>query len=142
MSITNPLKRAFGTSRSILAKVPTQNLREAKVAPPFPVIETCPAPTCTCRPMPDLDIDPRPFDRTIAPYAEHVLVHTGLTDWPSRIEDDERNTIAREMRELFKPASKYYDVRLFLLPHKFPHIHDIYLEHADFYEIAIQQSSY
>jgi hypothetical protein len=64
--------------------------------------------------MPDLDIDPRPFDRSIAPYAEHVLVNTGHSDWPSRIEDDGRNTIVREMKELFKPASKYSDVRFYL----------------------------
>lgn len=120
MSFRHSLKRGFATLRiSTNAKVPTQTFQHTTTSP-FPTIPQCPPATCSCRPMPqDLDISPRPFDRTVAPYSEHILIHTGRSDWPSKIEDDNRNTIPHELKRLFKPGSQYHDVRGFFLSFQF-----------------------
>ncbi|KIW29042.1 uncharacterized protein PV07_04888 [Cladophialophora immunda] len=63
-------------------------------APPFPIVETCPEPTCPCRSTPKLDLE---IDRTknlngsMSPYAQHLLISTGQSDWTSRIEDEHNN---------------------------------------------------
>jgi hypothetical protein len=78
----------------------------------FPTIPTCPSPSCACRPMPqDLDIDyKRSLDGMMAPYAVHVLVATGVSNWLSRIEDDKRYTFAKDSREQLKVGRKFYNV--------------------------------
>lgn len=57
--------------------------------PHFPVIPSCPAPTCQCSPTPpDLDIDHKSIiTNNIPVYDSHILIATGQDDWPSRIED-------------------------------------------------------
>ena len=59
---------------------------------PFPVITTCPEPTCPCstEAVPgDLKIDTtRPLTNTVPPYTQHVLISTGQSDWKSKIEDE------------------------------------------------------
>lgn len=57
---------------------------------PFPVIQTCPEPTCACAPTPqDLDIEKdKDINGTMAPYTEHVIVSTGHRDWKRKVEDE------------------------------------------------------
>ncbi|KAF2137330.1 uncharacterized protein K452DRAFT_291718 [Aplosporella prunicola CBS 121167] len=72
---------------------------------PFPVIESCPAPTCECRPYPQFPED-LPIDRkqnlngTMAAYGEQILIATGKDDWTSKIEDDENSLFQRQLRDL------------------------------------------
>jgi hypothetical protein len=50
-----------------------------------------------------LDIDyKRRLNGTIAPYSDHLLIHTGSHDWPSRIEDDARHPLARKIKASLK----------------------------------------
>ena len=80
---------------------------------PFPVVETCPPPTCACRATPaGLDIDrDRPLSGTMAPYAQHVVISTGETDWKSRIEDEDGPNLARKLKALLGPKGSFHDVR-------------------------------
>ncbi|KAF2836901.1 sucrose cleavage family protein [Patellaria atrata CBS 101060] len=84
-----------------------------QVPPPFPVIKTCPSPTCECRPMPTgLDIDrEQDLNGTMAAYGEHVLISTGKDDWKSRIEDEEigPGELAREMKKLLGRGGPHSD---------------------------------
>ncbi|KAF1810018.1 Sucraseferredoxin-like protein, partial [Eremomyces bilateralis CBS 781.70] len=79
--------------------------------PPLPVTATCPPATCSCRPMPaDLDIDHKTvMGNSVAPYSEHVLVSTGRSDWPSRIEDDESTPVVAALKGAFGRGGKYTD---------------------------------
>ncbi|KAM5452070.1 Altered inheritance of mitochondria protein 32 [Microsporum audouinii] len=70
----------YSTSRRIPIPIP----------PPFPVVQSCPEPTCSCAAMPtglEIDYD-QDLNGTMAPYAQQVLISTGQRDWRSRIEDD------------------------------------------------------
>src|ERR1700761_3988306 len=73
----------------------------------YPVIPTCPLPTCECQQMPDgLDIDyKRTLNGTVAPYSDHLLIHTGTYDWPSKIEADERHPLAHKMKVALRKIS-------------------------------------
>lgn len=81
--------------------------------PPFPVIETCPSPTCQCRETPSgLDIDRElPLNGSIATYAEQILISTGQNDWKSKIEDEESGTFLRQVKSLIGRGGTYSDVR-------------------------------
>lgn len=83
-------------------------------APPFPVIESCPSPTCQCRDMPTgLDIErEQSLNGSMAAYAEQILISTGRSDWKSRIEEDEgvHGDIVRGLKGLLGPKGKYSDV--------------------------------
>jgi hypothetical protein len=70
----------------------------------YAITKSCPYPTCKCQQMPEgLDIDyKRKLQGTAARYSEHVLIRTGAQDWPSRIEDDENNPLARDLKALLK----------------------------------------
>ncbi|KPM41264.1 hypothetical protein AK830_g5298 [Neonectria ditissima] len=83
--------------------------------PPFGTVETCPEPTCGCAAMPAMP-DGLPLDRegpmkgAIAGYAEQVLVCTGNTDWPSRIEEESSgDNLAADLKELFGRGGDYSD---------------------------------
>lgn len=80
--------------------------------PPFPVLSTCPAPTCPCAPTPsDLDIDrTTPLNGTAPAYSQHLLLSTGHADWPSRIEDDTTDAAVSGFRTLLGRTGKYFDV--------------------------------
>jgi len=80
----------------------------------FPSISECPSPTCQCQDMPpNLDIDrEKPLDGTMAAYAEQVVIHTGRSDWPSRIEDDENLPIVKKIKEELGKNGDYSNVRL------------------------------
>ncbi|KAF2491373.1 hypothetical protein BU16DRAFT_468759 [Lophium mytilinum] len=79
------------------------------VPPPFPVIESCPSPTCACRAAPEnLDIDrEEPLNGKMAAYAEQVLVSTGRDDWSSRIEDEDH--LAKSLKGFLGRGGKFND---------------------------------
>jgi hypothetical protein len=80
--------------------------------PPFPVLESCPAPTCQCRETPaGLDIErEQSLNGSMASYAEHVLISTGRDDWKSKIEDEDEGVLVRKMKKLLLKNGKYSDV--------------------------------
>lgn len=98
---------------SSLRHYTTHRRSRLHIPPPFPVVDTCPSPTCACRPAPDgLDIDrAHPLNGTMAAYAEQVLVSTGRDDWPSRIEEEQDALFARELKGLLGRGGKFLDVR-------------------------------
>ncbi|KAF2811809.1 sucrose cleavage family protein [Mytilinidion resinicola] len=79
------------------------------VPPPFPIIESCPSPTCACRAAPkNLDIDrEEPLNGKMAAYAEQVIVSTGRDDWSSRIEDEEH--LAKSLKGFLGRGGKFSD---------------------------------
>lgn len=83
-------------------------------ASPFPVIESCPSPTCQCRDMPEgLDIEKEQIlNGSMAAYAEQILISTGKSDWKSRIEDEEgtHGDAVRGLKGLLGPRGKFSDV--------------------------------
>lgn len=82
--------------------------------PPFPVIESCPSPTCQCREMPSgLDIErEQSLNGSMAAYAEQILISTGKSDWKSRIEEEEgvHGDLVRGLKGLLGPRGKFSDV--------------------------------
>ncbi|TPX10890.1 uncharacterized protein E0L32_008096 [Thyridium curvatum] len=86
-----------------------------KAAPPFPTVQSCPQPTCECAAtpqMPDgLEIDHKGvLNGNITSYYEHVLICTGRTDWPSRIEEENSgDNLAADLKELFGRGGVYSD---------------------------------
>lgn len=85
--------------------------------PPFPVIPSCPSPTCPCSSTPpNLDIDyKQPLNGTMSPYAQHLIISTGNADWTSRIED-EKDTAAwgkftADVRAMLGRGGEFHDVR-------------------------------
>jgi hypothetical protein len=112
MTIHRLLARAC--ARSVLST--SKRAFATKAPPPFPTTPTCPAPTCSCAPTPDLP-EGFPIDHNaslnglISNYAQHVLVCTGKDDWPSRIEEDNSgDNLAADLRELVGPKGKFSDV--------------------------------
>lgn len=87
-----------------------------RAAPPFPTVQSCPQPTCECAAtpqMPDgLEIDHKGvLNGNITSYYEHVLICTGRTDWPSRIEEENSgDNLAADLKELFGRGGVYSDV--------------------------------
>ncbi|KAJ5166467.1 uncharacterized protein N7482_005248 [Penicillium canariense] len=91
-----------------------------EIPPPFPVVKTCPEPSCNCPPTPampeGLPIDHKqPLNGTMAAYAQQLLVCTGQRDWTSRIEDDGANhgwgNLVRGVKQLMGRGGPYLDVR-------------------------------
>ena len=93
--------------------VPHLALRCLSQLPSFPVVATCPSPTCACAATPEgLDIDHgKPLSGTMAAYAEQVVISTGRDDWASRIEAEEGRNLAKELRGLLGPKGRFHDVR-------------------------------
>ena len=106
ISRANAIKRFYSLERTQI-KIP--NTRNP--AAPFPVIESCPAPTCQCREMPaGLDIErEQSLSGTMAAYAEQILISTGKSDWKSRIEDEEgvHGDAVRGLKGLLGPKGKF-----------------------------------
>ena len=88
--------------------------------PPVPVLDHCPAPTCPCAPGPaSLDIErEQNINGSIPSYAEQILLCTGRSDWPSRIETEESadGEMVRRLKGLLGPKGKLSDVRRLHLP--------------------------
>jgi len=84
------------------------------IPPPFPVIESCPAPSCQCREVPaGLEIDREsPLNGTMAAYAEQILISTGRSDWKSKIEDDEQSDFLKQLKKFLGQKGKFSDVRI------------------------------
>ncbi|EXJ93556.1 hypothetical protein A1O1_01948 [Capronia coronata CBS 617.96] len=83
--------------------------------PPFPVIPTCPGPTCACSPMPaGLDIDrTHNLNGSMSPYAQHLIISTGRADWTSRIEDEKDTAVwgrfIAETKSLLGRGGEFHD---------------------------------
>lgn len=50
------------------------------------------------------------LDMTVAPYDAHVIIRTGTSDWPSKIEDDERFPLVGTFKKLLGRGGKYANV--------------------------------
>ncbi|RCI07682.1 hypothetical protein L249_5735 [Ophiocordyceps polyrhachis-furcata BCC 54312] len=78
----------------------------------FTTVPKCPEAPCWCEdetPMPSkLDIDRESsLVGTVAPYAEQILVCTGRSDWPSKIEVDRGgNNLVAELRMITRRAGQ------------------------------------
>ncbi|EME47262.1 hypothetical protein DOTSEDRAFT_69267 [Dothistroma septosporum NZE10] len=81
------------------------------VPPPFPVVESCPSPTCSCREPPaGLDIErEQNISGSMATYAEQILISTGRNDWTSKIEDEEEAVLVRQLKKHLTRGGKYVD---------------------------------
>ena len=68
-----------------------------------PSVERCPNPTCSCSDSPSgLDIDRKSSLNGSSPqYDYHILVPTGHTDWPSKLEDSGDDDVAKFVKGLF-----------------------------------------
>ena len=109
-AVSAPLKAPYLSFRSVSQLPP--------FPPPFPVINTCPSPTCSCAATPGgLDIDhARPLSGTMPAYNQHVVICTGQDDWPSRIEDDTargffaQRPLARLLKNQLGPKGPLHNV--------------------------------
>lgn len=85
-------------------------------APPFPTIPKCPSPTCCCAETPVMpegfEIDhSKSLNGTMVAYSEQVLICTGKSDWPSRIEEENSgDNLAADIKELIGRGGMYSDV--------------------------------
>ncbi|ERS95591.1 hypothetical protein HMPREF1624_08107 [Sporothrix schenckii ATCC 58251] len=111
---SSPLCRSASSSASASAAAAASPKRERPPLP-FATVPSCPSPTCACEPTPELPAD-LPIDRTsplnglIPAYSEQVLVCTGTSDWPSRIEDaNSGDNLAADIKELFGRGGTYSD---------------------------------
>jgi hypothetical protein len=83
---------------------------------PFPIVPSCPSPTCECAATPEmpdgLEIDHAgKLNGVVSSYAEQVLVCTGKDDWMSRIEEENSgDNLAADIKELFGRGGVYSDV--------------------------------
>ena len=100
-----------------LAYVRRQHVSILRTKPlPFPIIPTCPEPTCTCTPMPaGLDIErSNNLNGTMVPYSQHVLICTGQSDWKSKIEDEKDTAPWGDFTHVLKsavgPKGRFHDV--------------------------------
>ncbi|KAI1635280.1 Sucraseferredoxin-like protein [Biscogniauxia mediterranea] len=78
-------------------------------------VPSCPPPTCACADTPDMP-EGLPIDYEgklnglIASYAEQVLICTGKSDWPSRIEEENSgDNLAADLKELIGRGGVYSD---------------------------------
>lgn len=94
----------------------TSRRTQATSPPPFPIVPTCPSPTCACAETPTgLDIErKRDLEGSMAPYSQHVVISTGKSDWTSRIEHDGHGTpwgeFGRQLKAMLGRGGKYSDV--------------------------------
>ena len=87
--------------------------------PPFPVVESCPDPTCPCSSMPALDqeIDhEKTLNGTMSAHSQHLIISTGQRDWSSRIEDEGDNgtswgRVVGDLKGLLGRRGEFHDVR-------------------------------
>jgi hypothetical protein len=106
-SIQIPTIRAISSTTS----------RYTSASTPFPTTSRCPSPTCACAETPaGLYIDrEKSLNGSIAPYAQHVVISTGKSDWTSRIENDGQGIpwgdFGRQLKAMLGRGGKYSDVR-------------------------------
>lgn len=89
-------------------------------APPFPMIPTCPDPTCPCSSMPaGLDIDRKAhLSGTMSAHSQHLIVSTGRSDWTSRIENEQDTAVwgkfTADVKSMLGRKGEFFDVCLSL----------------------------
>ncbi|KAH7318342.1 Sucrase/ferredoxin-like-domain-containing protein [Stachybotrys elegans] len=110
LRLSQSLRRQCRETTSILGSRPSNVLATRSFASkpaPLPAVPTCPSPTCPCAATPvmpeGLEIDHKTaLNGAITGYAEHVLVCTGHSDWPSKIEEENSgDNLAADLKELF-----------------------------------------
>jgi hypothetical protein len=78
--------------------------------PHAPTVDLCPTPSCACRATPeDLDIDrTSSLNGSMPVYHDHIIVSTGNTSWPSRIElsHDSNGKFMNDLRVQFRPPAR------------------------------------
>lgn len=52
----------------------------------------------------------KPLAGTAPYYDQHIVIDTGTTTWPSRIENQEKPNLAAMLKELIKPGNQLHDV--------------------------------
>jgi hypothetical protein len=117
-----PLLRPSRRAPAVASSQPFQRCYSHKhrSKPPFQTVQSCPSPTCACGPMPEmpegLPIDhSKPLNGSMAGYAEQILICTGKSDWPSKIEEaDSGDNLAADIKELVGRGGIYSDVCLHL----------------------------
>lgn len=126
MSITGPARLQRLCGRPVFSSLAQRSraagrfytTRRHHPRPPFPVVQTCPSPTCQCAATPELP-EGLPIDHKtninglISNYAQHVLICTGKHDWPSKIEEENSgDNLAADLKELIGRGGVYNDVSL------------------------------
>ncbi|KAI1615822.1 Sucraseferredoxin-like protein [Exophiala viscosa] len=107
--------------------------------PPFPVVPTCPDPTCPCSAMPEgLEIDRKNvLNGTMSPHAQHLVVSSGRSDWTSKIEDEKETAawgrFTADIKGLLGRGGEFHD----------PYHNDVMVSTSSFTpsELADQESS-
>ncbi|KAJ5902457.1 Aminoacyl-tRNA synthetase class 1a anticodon-binding [Penicillium taxi] len=107
----------FSRPLSSTSHCPGRLRARLEIPPPFPVIKSCPDPTCDCPTpaMPEgLPIDhEQALNGTMAAYAQQLLICTGQKDWTSRIEDDGEGqgwgNLVRGLKSLLGRGGAYLD---------------------------------
>jgi hypothetical protein len=91
--------------------------RRIDIPPPFPVVPSCPEPTCPCAKTPaGLGIDhTQNLNGTMPSHSMQVLISTGQSDWIGRVEEDGLDKgwgmLGNRLRGLIRRGGKYSDVR-------------------------------
>lgn len=83
--------------------------------PSIATIPSCPNPTCACLDTPAMpegfEIDHKSkLDMTMAPYDAHLVIRTGTSDWPSKIEDSEKFPEIGVLKRLLTRGGKFAHV--------------------------------
>jgi hypothetical protein len=90
--------------------IPPSTLSIPVRKPHAPTVDLCPSPSCASRATPkDLDIDrASSLDGSMPLYHEHIIVSTGDTSWPSRIEysSDLNGRFINDLRIQFRPPGR------------------------------------
>ena len=122
--LENPLKlssifrqlRPIHRSRRALLSTSTPH-HIPSLPPTVPSTPQCPPSACSCADMPSgLAIDyEKQLSGTMPPYAQHVVIRTGRSDWSSKIEDEPDReggevNFARELKQLVGRGGKFHDV--------------------------------
>ncbi|KAF2427145.1 hypothetical protein EJ08DRAFT_593428 [Tothia fuscella] len=84
-------------------------------APTPPTVDLCPNPSCACIGTPKgLDIDYTTKINGLSPrYTEHVIVSTGHSDWPSKIEEnpDDVGLFHKDLAMMIRPPARQSGTR-------------------------------
>ena len=114
---TPPYSRSNVSTSGFILRRAITSLRHPTL-PPFPVVESCPDPTCPCSSMPTLnqEIDHKStLNGTISAHSQHLIISTGRHDWSSRIEDESDNgtswgKVTGDLKSLLGRKGEFHDV--------------------------------
>lgn len=107
--LPNHRRRLFSSS------LPRYEPRIFQNATSLSTIPICPECTCECAETPampeGLEIDhTSKLEGTMATYDVHLILHTSVTDWPSRVEDDERFPEVKLIKNMLGKNGEYFNV--------------------------------